>query len=426
MREIIIDLFAGGGGASQGIEEALGVVVDIAINHDPDAIEMHAANHPGTEHYVEDVFKVNPWKAVAGRPVLLMWASPDCTHHSRAKGGKPVSNKRRGLAWVVIKWAKAVRPRVIILENVPEFKEWGPLTAENLPDPAKKGMTFNLWANQLRGLGYKVETRVLSAADYGAPTIRKRLFVIARCDGQPIRWPDYTHGREAELPHRAAAECIDFDLPCPSIFERKKPLAEATLRRIAKGIQKYVIEANEPFIVRTGHYSNITGEGDTFRGQSLNKPMGTVCSINDKALVVPTLLCNTTGNPAMPADAPLKTITTGGHHALVATMLSAYHHPKGNESRCTDLRKGLPVQGCENRFALVSAFLSKYYGGVVGASLFEPSPTVTAIDHNALVAAHLTKFYGTNIGSDLRQPVPTITGKGQHIGEVRAFLRATF
>jgi DNA (cytosine-5)-methyltransferase 1 len=397
MREIIVDLFAGGGGFTQGAEEALGMSVDIAVNHDPDAIEMHKTNHPATEHYTEDVFKVNPWKAVAGRKVGLLLAAPDCTHHSRAKGGKPVSNKRRGLAWVVVKWAKAVRPRIIILENVPEFREWGPLTKDDLPDPAKKRMTFNLWANQLRGLGYKVEHRVLCAADYGAPTIRKRLFVVARCDGQPIVWPDATHGAEAGLfslkPYRTAAECIDFDLPCPSIFERKKPLAEATLRRIAKGIQKYVIEAQEPFIVRTGHYSNITGKGSHFRGQGLDKPLATITSINDKALVMPTLVGidnQSSQSGTWKADEPLRTITLENRFAIVAAMLSKYHGQKASESRCHSPAEPMRVLDTQNRVSLV--------------------------------AAHPTKFYGTSIGSDLRQPVPTITGKGQHIAEVRAFL----
>jgi len=251
-RELIIDLFAGGGGASLGIEQALGEYIDFAINHDPDAIEMHRTNHPRTMHYVEDVFKVDPRKVVNDRAVGLLWASPDCTHHSRAKGGKPVDNKRRGLAWVVVKWAEAVRPRIIMLENVPEFREWGPLDADNRPIKTKRGKIFNLWANRLRGLGYQVECRDLVAADYGAPTIRKRLFVIARCDGLPIVWPAKSHG-PGLLPYRTAAECIDWSIPCPSIFERKKPLAEKALERIAKGIKRFVMDTNDPFVIAIDH-----------------------------------------------------------------------------------------------------------------------------------------------------------------------------
>lgn len=381
MRELIVDNFAGGGGASQGIEQALGRAVDIAINHDEATIEMHKANHPGTFHYCEDIFSVDPRQATQGRPVGLAWFSPDCTHFSRAKGGKPVKKETRGLAWVVIRWASQVRPRVIILENVTEFQTWGPLTIENRPCPKRKGKTFKLWVNRLRGMGYEVQWRELVAADYGAPTIRKRLFLIARCDEQPIVWPQPMYGPGLK-PYRTAAECIDFSIPCPSIFERKRPLAENTLRRIARGIQKFVIGAQEPFV-----------------------------------------LVNNTGNPPTGINQPLKTITSGGHHALIAPSLSKYHGPKSETevrgSRCDEPVKTLDTQ---NRFALVSAFLSKYYTGVTGSKLSNPAPTVTAIDHSALVAAHLTKFYGTNIGSDMNEPVPTVTASGQHIGQVRAFL----
>jgi len=368
MQEIIVDLFAGGGGASEGIEQALSVYVDEAVNHDPNAIAMHRANHPKTRHHIEDVFKVSPIEVVAGRPVGLLWASPDCTHFSRAKGGKPVKKEIRSLAWVVIHWAQLVRPRVIILENVPEFKTWGPLGIDGRPDKTKSGTTFTLWANQLRGLGYKVEFQELTAADYGAPTIRRRLFMIARCDDRPIVWPEPTHGGKGNLfglrPYRTAAECIDWSLPCPSIFERKRPLAENTMRRIARGIQKFVIDAREPFIVTCNH------------------------------------------------DA----------HGLAVPHLTKYHGLKANECRGQEVGAPIKTLDTQNRFGLVAAFLKKYYGGVVGASLQKPTPTVTAIDHNALVAAHLTKFYGTNVGSDMRDPVPTVTATGTHIGEVRAFL----
>jgi len=392
MRELIIDCFAGGGGTSQGIEDA-GFIIDHAINHDPDAIEMHLANHPGTKHWCENIWKINPLEVTKGQPVGLAWFSPDCTHFSRAKGGKPVKKQIRGLAWIVVRWASQVKPRIIILENVAEFQTWGPLTEDNKPCPKRKGKTFNLWLNRLRGLGYKVEWRELVAADYGSPTIRKRLFLIARCDGQPISWPAPTHGPAGELfglkPYRTAAECIDWTIPCPSIFERKRPLAEQTLRRIAKGIRKFVIEASEPFI-----YSNITGEGDTFRGQGLNKPLGTICSINDKAMVMPSLI-KYNGQKAnemrgQRVDEPIRTLDTSNRFGLVSAQLVGIDH-KSSTSKCSyPVDKPLNTITKENRFACVSTFL--------------------------------TKFYSTNIGSDMRQPVPTITGQGQHIGEVRAFL----
>lgn len=400
MRELIVDLFAGGGGASCGIRRALGVAPDIAVNHDAEAIAMHAANHPGTEHLTEDVFKVNPLEAVKGRPVGLLWASPDCTQFSRAKGGKPVKKEIRFLAWAVVHWAQLVRPRVIILENVSEFAEWGPLDERDKPITSKKGKTFNLWANQLRGLGYQVEHRELAACDYGAPTIRKRLFVIARCDGEPIVWPEPTHGEPGNIfglkPYRTAAECIDFSIPCPSIFLTKadakrlklnvrRPLAEKTMQRIARGIRKYVIEAQEPFIIGIDHHGS-------------------------------------NGGCVYAASEPLRTITHKNRFAIIAPSVVKYHGLKGNEARGQRVDEPVKTLDTSNRFALVSAFLSKYFGGVTGADVWSPVPTVTAIDHNALVAASLTKFYGTNVGSGMAEPVPTITGGGQHIGEVRAFL----
>lgn len=389
MREIVVDIFAGGGGASLGIWQALGVDVDIAINHDPQALMMHQANHPHTRHECSDVWEVDPVQVTGGRPVGLAWFSPDCRHHSRAKGGKPRSKKIRSLAWVVIQWAAAVRPRVIILENVCEFAEWGPLNKKGKPIQRRKGETYHLWHDQLEALGYQVQARTMRACDYGAPTIRQRLFVIARCDGQPIVWPAPTHGGPGNLfglpAYRTAADCIDWALPCPSIFERKKPLAEATMRRIAKGIWKYVINTREPFIVTCNH------SGPEFRGQSLSEPFRTITGARDAhGLCIPLVTAidhqGSGGAAVWPGDEPVRTITQ------------------------------------ENRFALVAAFLQKYFGGVVGADVREPMPTVTAVDHNSLVISHLTKFYGTNVGSDMREPVPTITGGGQHVGEVRAFL----
>ena len=357
-REIIIDLFAGGGGASEGIEQALRTYVTEAINHDPDAIKMHKANHPNTHHWCESVWKAKPLKVTQGRPVGLLWASPDCTHHSRAKGGKPVTNKKRGLAWAVTTWARLVHPRIIILENVQEFKEWGPLTKENKPDKLKKGMTFRLWANKLRGLGYKVEWKVLCAADYGAPTIRKRLFLIARCDGQPICWPEPTHGPGGELfklkPYRTAAECIDWTIPCPSIFDRKKPLAKNTRIRIAKGLRKFVIEADEP----------------------------------------------------------MSTVMSKEHDGIVMANLLAIDHKKGNGAYVYPATEPVRTITTENRFAAVATYLTKFYKTNIGSDMRHPVPTVTATgQHIGEVRAFLIKYYGTAVGQSVKKPLHTVTTK---------------
>lgn len=399
--ELIVDGFAGGGGASEGIKEAIGREIDIAINHDPDAIEMHAMNHPNTQHFIENIWKINPLQATGGRPVGLAWFSPDCTHHSRAKGCKPVENKRRGLAWVVVHWARLVHPRVIILENVPEFKEWGPViqkldakgnpiwinkptdmlnhesqTPYMVPDPTRKGMTFRLWANKLRGLGYHVEWRELSACDYGAPTTRKRLFIIARCDGQPIVWPAATHGKaKGLLPYKTAAECIDWTIPCPSIFNRKKPLAEATLKRIAKGIQKYIVDNPRPFIVGIDNKSS----GDS---------------------------------AAWDLFEPLRTVTRENRFALVAPMLAKYHGQKKEESRCYPATEPIRVIDTQNRHALVMAFLTKFYGTSVGSEMLFPMPTITATgQHIGLAQAFIVQYNGTSIGQVVTDPMHAITTK---------------
>jgi DNA (cytosine-5)-methyltransferase 1 len=282
--ELVIDLFAGGGGASTGIELALGRHVDIAVNHDAQAVNLHQANHPQTRHFVSDVFEVDPIAVTEGRPVGLLWASPDCKHFSKAKGGKPVSKRVRGLAWVVVKWAKLTKPRQIYLENVEEFKTWGPLAVDGRPCPERKGRTFQTWKRQLENLGYVVEHRELRACDYGAPTIRKRLYLIARCDGEPIVWPEPTHEKGLK-PYRTAAECIDWSLACPSIFERVRPLAEATQRRIAHGVKRYVIDAAKPFIVPVTH------QGD-WRVHSIDDPLRTITTARrgELALASPTLI----------------------------------------------------------------------------------------------------------------------------------------
>ena len=399
--ELIIDNFAGGGGASTGIELALGRRVDIAINHDPEAVAMHTANHPETKHYCESVWEIDPREVTQGRPVGLVWLSPDCKHFSKAKGGKPVEKKIRGLAWVALRWAAVARPRVIMLENVEEFRTWGPLVIDAYgnarPCPKNKGREFNAFCNALRRQGYQVEHRELRACDYGTPTIRKRLFLIARRDGQPIVWPEATHGDPRNIatkanklkPWRTAAECIDFTLPCPSIFERSRPLADATLRRIAKGIMRYVVNAAEPFIVNTAN-SKTTGRGPN--AWDINEPTRTITSANGFAVVAPVLTeCSNASAPrCMPADEPLRTIcaqTKGGHHALV------------------------------------SAFMAKHYGGVVGHSLQgEPLHTITSSDHNSLVTSNLVKLRNNCVGQDNREPIHTITGGAEHFAEVRSFL----
>jgi len=384
--DLVVDNFAGFGGASTGIEAAIGRPVDIAINHAPDALALHAANHPQTRHLCESVWDVDPRQVAEGRPVGLAWFSPDCKHFSKAKGGKPVEKRIRGLAWVAVRWVGALKPtnqhpRVIVLENVEEFVTWGPLRADGRPDPAQAGREFGAFTNALRQLGYTVEWRELRAADFGAPTTRKRLFLIARRDGQPIVWPTPTHARQAKRgsglkPWRTAAECIDWAIPCPSIFDRQRPLAEATLRRVAAGLQRYVIDAPEPFIVRIGH----TGHGDAGKVRGTSAPLSTITSKAEHLLVAPTLVQMGYGEregqaPRVPGlDKPLGTIVAGG-----------------------------------GKHALVAAFLAKHYTGVVGSSLGMPLGTVTTVDHHSLVAAFLVKFYGQGgQWSGLDEPMHTI------------------
>lgn len=444
-REIIVDSFAGGGGASLGIEMATGMSPDIAINHDAEAIALHAANHPDSFHYQEDVWKVDPVEACAGRPVGLMWLSPDCKHFSKAKGGKPVSKKVRGLAWVAVRWAKAVKPRVIVLENVEEFQTWGPLGADDRPCPKRKGRTFKMFVGRLRGLGYEVQWRELRACDYGAPTIRKRLFIIARCDGQPIVWPKPTHGKGTPRPWRTAAECIEWSVPCPSIFltreearaiGAKRPLAEATLKRIARGIRRYVIESPRPFIVSLTHQG-----GD--RIESLDEPMKTVTGAKrgEKAIVVPHLTKFRTGATGSAMDEPMPTVTAnsfikrpGGAVpiGLIAPTLvqTGYGERDGQKPRSLDIEQPIGTLVSGGKHALVSAFLAEHYGGFndgPGRNLELPLATATTQDHNALVTSNLIKLYGTTeAGQRTDEPMPTVTATGQHIAEVRAFLVAYY
>ncbi|EPE4062103.1 DNA cytosine methyltransferase [Enterobacter hormaechei] len=553
MREIIVDNFAGGGGASTGIEMAIGRSVDIAINHDPNAVAMHTTNHPDTLHYCESVFDVNPQLATAGRPVGLAWFSPDCRHFSKAKGSKPVEKEIRGLAWIVISWALAVRPRVMMLENVEEFKTWGPLIVSadggQRPDPERAGETFEAFCGMLSGgipaghpalvecceflgiaadgmqaqqlvagLGYAVDYRELRACDFGAPTIRKRFFMVMRCDGVPVTWPEVTHADPKSpavqagklAPWRTAAECIDWSIAAPSIFGRKKPLAENTLKRIARGIQRFVLDNPTPFIVKCNHTSTRSGY-DCFRGQSLNEPLQTITKKHGYAIAVPHLTKFRTGATGQEVTEPVPTITAGtskhpggnghalgmveaaltpflagnggseyqakprplekpahtilkqsracvvapviarqfgastGHRAdepsatitaggggksqlVMPTLIQmGYGERPGQEPRVLQLDNPLgTVTAGGNKFATVSAFLAKHYGGNyqgAGVGMDEPMHSVTTVDHHAAVTSHLVKLRGTcRDGQRTDQPMPTITAGGTHVGEVKTML----
>lgn len=417
--ELVVDNFAGGGGASTGIEMAIGRSVDIAINHDPDAIAMHKVNHPTTRHYCEDVFDVNPKEATQGKPVALAWFSPDCKHFSKAKGGTPVSKKIRGLAWVAVRWAKAVKPRVIILENVEEFKSWGPLvkTEKGLyPDPAHKGETFEKFVSELESCGYVVEYKELRACDYGAPTTRKRFFLIARSDGQPIVWPEPTHGPKDTLevlsklkqPYHSAAECIDWSLPGNSIFNRKKPLAKNTMDRIARGLKKFVIDTPKPFVVRIGQ----TGFGGDRLSYSLDQPLTTITTKAEHCLVTPTIMVNNTGHTGSAVTDPLKTITTGGNQMLVQ---ASWIKEDYSQSTGTAVEAPLGTVTAQSvHQGVMSAFLCKHYGGNyqgAGIDVRNPTDTITQVDHHALVEAFLIKYYGTDTGQSLEDPLHTIPTK---------------
>lgn len=375
--KLIVDNFAGGGGASMGLEMAFNRPVDIAINHNPEAISMHQANHPDTEHYCESVWDVDPIKATHGLPVEWSHFSPDCTHHSKARGGKPKKKEIRGLAWIVIKWAILKRPEKISLENVEEFKTWGPLNKEGHPIKERAGETFDAFILMLttgikkshpavkelreflpagfditpvfKGLGYKVDFKELRACDYGIPTTRKRFFMVARCDGDQVQWPEPTHGKGL-LPYKTAADCIDWSIPCPSIFTRKKPLVENTMKRIARGLKRFVIDAENPYLIDNNKVTFITEHA------------------------------NASNQRNMPGDEPLRTICAG-------------------------------VKG--GHFALVTAFLVKHYGGNytgAGIDMRAPLDTITTTDHHALVSAFLVKYYGNDKdGCDINQPLHTIT-----------------
>ena len=380
---LIVDLFAGGGGASTGIAQALGRDPDIAVNHSPAAIAMHLANHPHTRHLCESVWTVDPRATCGRRPVGLLWASPDCTHFSRAKGGQPRSKGVRSLAHVVVEWARAVRPAIICLENVEEFATWGPLLDDGRPCPVRAGESFRAWLAQLHWLGYVVEWRSLVAADYGAPTTRKRLFLVARCDGLPIVWPEPTHGPGRTQAWRAAAEVIDWSIPCPSIFERARPLAEATLRRIARGIRRYVTEAADPFVV-------------TMRGTG-------------PSLVAPTLVQTGYGERegqaprSLDIEQPLGTVVAGGaKHALVSAFLA--RHYGGQENDGAPLTRPMHTITCQDHHALVTAFLVSYYGTGGPLSCADPLDTVTTRDRFGLVTVAGERYRIADIGMRMLQP----------------------
>ncbi|MDQ0361622.1 DNA cytosine methyltransferase [Breznakia pachnodae] len=527
--EMFIDNFAGGGGASTGIELAIGRPVDIAINHDKNAIAMHKANHPFTKHYCESVWDVDPLEATGGRQVAMCWLSPDCTHFSKAKGGKPVKKEIRGLAWIALKWASAVKPRVIMLENVEEFKTWGPLKArrdkktkriittdiyevldpvtgkyveENRvankgevvpfekqllePDKKKSGKTFRLFKKALENLGYHVEYTELKACDYGAPTTRKRFFLVARCDGEPIVFPESTHAprfseevkNKIKQPYVPAKEIIDWTLPTTSIFERKRPLAEATMKRIARGIFKYVINDPEPFILQMGQ-TGFTKDRNTsinepintivtkqehcvvtptimtyykeHNGSNIEEPISTITGTPHHALVAPYMMINNSNHSGNDLKEPVKTITSGNHHALITPTLLQMGYPDSEGKRVLDLENPLgAVTSAGNKFGLaVSTMIQTGYGENKKQNqkprildLKEPLNTVVSTTKQGLVTAFIEKTYGGNYlgsGSDVQNPLDTVTAVDHnrlcelkmeangdalnaHEGEVKAFL----
>lgn len=410
MLPLFADNFAGGGGASAGLEMALGRSPDVAINHDEVALSMHEANHPKTKHLTTSVWAVDPRELVAkGQRVGLAWFSPDCKHHSRAKGGKPLDNNIRDLAWVVVSWAELVKPDVLFVENVPEFKCWGPLTADEKPDAERAGQTFQKWVGKLRKEGYQVEWKELKACDYGAPTIRNRLFVVARCDGLPIEWPEPTHGcpnsddvRNGNLlPWVTAAEIIDFSLPCPSIFDTaaeirekydlraKRPLADNTLRRIAKGVQKFIIDDEDPFFVSYAQHGGANRSG--------YQPHHTITASkkDQNCIVVPTL------------------VQTG------------YGERAGQSPRSLDLHKPIGTMvagGCKH--ALITSFIAQHNLGVVGRDARKPVSTITARGtQQTIIAAHLMNMKGTQRSArSAREPVTTLCAGGNHAALVAAML----
>ena len=475
--EIIVDNFAGGGGASTGIELAAGRPVAIAINHDPDAILLHKTNHPYTEHLQASVWDVDPVAVCRGRPVGLAWFSPDCKHFSKAKGAALVDRNIRCLAWIVLRWAALVRPRVIMLENVEEFQTWGPVR-KGKPVKSKAGQTFRKWKKQLEDLGYVIEHRELVAADYGAPTTRKRFVLVARCDGKPIVWPEPTHGpRDSEavkagkcLPWRSAAEIIDWTIPGYSIFASKqeilerygvkvvRPLAENTIRRVIRGVDKFTIQSGKPFIVPTGYGER---KGQAPRVHDMENPVSTVVSTVKQNLVKPILtpitITNTSNSVGSDAGDPVHTVTTAGNQLLVSANLMSigqtgggdrirdvrepstttvskqeaccvaanliqYHTEQTENVRASGLNVPINTVDASNRYGLSCANLVEYYGNGVPLDLSEPMHTVTAHDREALCAAHIAEFKGQDIGQSVASPLRTITASAGEFAQCCAWL----
>lgn len=430
--EGILDSFAGGGGASTGIEIATGRVVTWAINHDPDAILMHSVNHPFTEHYTASVWDEDPVEVCKGRPVGLAWFSPDCKHFSKAKGSALVDRNIRGLAWIVLRWAATVRPRVIMLENVEEFVTWGPVR-NGKPVKRKSGETFQKWKSQLMNLGYAVDHRELIAADYGAPTSRKRFVLVARCDGRPIVWPERTYAPADSpevksgkcKPWRAAAEIIDWSLPMYSIFDNKekikqkygvnavRPLADNTLRRIICGTDKYTIRNENPFFLIQGKFQNAP--------QSAEKPLTTITSVGAHEAVYPVMapftFANTGFSVGQSAEEPIGVVRSSGGIFLGAANLVSYHADENGNARVKGLDGLLPTVDASNRFGLATAHLTEYYGNGNPVPLDEPMRTVTSHDREGLLACHLDKYFGggySGCGNDLNDPLTTVTHEPRH------------
>lgn len=475
---LFVDNFAGGGGASTGIELATGYSVDIAINHDPEAIRMHKANHPNTKHYCENVWAVDPVKACGGHPVALAWFSPDCKHFSKAKGGKPKDKNIRGLAWVACRWAGLVRPNVIMLENVEEFKTWGPLNRRHHPIKSKQGKTFEKFVQQLTDLGYNVEFRELVAADYGAPTMRKRFFMIARCDDKPIVWPEPTHGPadsekvKAGLlkPYVGAYTQIDFSKPCPSIFDTSeeikekygiravRPLAPKTMERIARGMKKFVLDNPEPFIIQCNHAGErkpqdikepmptITGKhgfgviepilapvidktyGGNYQGSGSNvsEPIDTITTVDHnrlvEAILTPYMGTNTTNHPGGNCKNPIHTITTGNQQCLISPTLIQYHSETTRKGvRGQTIKAPILTVDGSNRYGLVQSFL-KQITDEKEKKIPTAKDSLKTDSDDLLQTSCLIQMNNHCDGKNIKDPIPTITAGDGHFGEVRAFL----
>lgn len=453
---ISIDKFAGGGGASEGIYMATGEHPFAAVNHDPVATAVHAINHPSTRHFCEDVYEVDPLHVSQGRPCAYLWASPDCTYHSKARGGAPIRDvKRRDLAMELVdRWIPQIKPLCLTLENVEEFADWGPLDENGLIIKEARGELFKNFIYKLEKLGYRVEWRFLRACDYGAPTMRRRLYVIARCDDQPIVWPEPSHGAPASAevisgrlePWKSAADCIDFSIPCPSIFASsrqikeqygiiaRRPLKEATMRRIFRGLKKYVLDNPEPYIVPfVATYYGRKGKSD-FRGSAISQPLATQTTENRFSLIAPYLqhvqhggAKNANRVGGMPIDEPCRTITAqpkGGGMALVAPVITSPAHSAstGRAEYIWGPEDPLRTITATASHALVAANIACYHGQSVAAGCNAPLGTLLTKEHHALVTSHLAKMRGGNIGQQLDLPLQTITAGGTHFAQVRAFL----